>query len=316
MKFKRPCHDCGILTLAFGPRKYIRMAKGLARSLILHQSTDVRAIITDSQDRQLRRLYDIVIPLDPQFGSGVTQKIYLDRYTPFKQTLFIDSDCLVYADPAELWEIHATESGFGVRGYRYLRSGDSHPSVADMRAMLNAYSIPGIQAFNTGIIYFDSSESAQTVFRTSRDVFQRSSELGLKQFKNSPANDEPVFAIAMELLGVKMLPWEQGRAMSTMLGRLEGTFGIDVRKGRCNYVKDGRRLSPIVVHYIVESQDYFVYRRELRRLEFGSGIFGSALSSFIAAMEYTYLRLNHYWRKRVYPKFRRLRASVANTFDR
>jgi hypothetical protein len=34
--------------------------------------------------------------MELDYGSGVVQKLYLDRYSPFDETLFIDSDCLLY----------------------------------------------------------------------------------------------------------------------------------------------------------------------------------------------------------------------------
>ena len=48
----------GVITFAVGNPKYIQRAKALARSLILHDPTVMRAIITDSTERELGDLKD------------------------------------------------------------------------------------------------------------------------------------------------------------------------------------------------------------------------------------------------------------------
>ena len=81
------------------------MAKVLARSLAIHSPDIPSAVVTDSSDRGLADLYDHVVQFRPEFGSGLTQKVYLDAYSPFKETLFIDSDCLVIRDISYLWTL-------------------------------------------------------------------------------------------------------------------------------------------------------------------------------------------------------------------
>lgn len=72
----------GVLTMAFGPARYIEMAKTLGRSLQLHSPDTPRAVVTDSSDRELAHLFTSVVPLRPERGSGVAQKLALYEYSP------------------------------------------------------------------------------------------------------------------------------------------------------------------------------------------------------------------------------------------
>ena len=44
----------GLLTIAYGAPSYVRMAKGLARSLRFHNPAVSLAVVTDSGDRELK----------------------------------------------------------------------------------------------------------------------------------------------------------------------------------------------------------------------------------------------------------------------
>jgi hypothetical protein len=231
------------------------MGKALARSIRLHGSQTKLAIVTDRKDSSLSSLFDLVIPLNPALGTGVAQKLFLDKYSPFAKTIFIDSDCLVYRNPDDLWQSYEVAKGFGVKGWDYLTADDSHYSVHD----LGSYRI----------YYFDRSPSASKVFSTAREIYENRHQVGLKPFKNSPVADEPIFAMAMEVNSVDMLPWDNGETMSTALGKLKGSLSINVLQGKSRYIKKGVEVNPAVIHFNVGCQDYFIYRRELKRLELG-----------------------------------------------
>lgn len=261
----------GFLTVAFGIEKYIRMGKALARSMRRYSLKSPLAVVTDSDDPELRELFDIIIPLNPDFGKGVAQKLHLDLYSPFAKTLFIDSDCLLYGNPEELWDIYRDADGFGVIGYQYIDATGTHYSVGDISQFLARYGVERLPNFNGGIYYFDSSPTAVGVFEKSRQIYAERENSGLLSFKTSPVNDEPVIGLAMEMCGIPILPWDNALAMSTALGSLAGELRIDVLRGVSRFMKNGIDIEPLVIHYNVECQDYFIYRRELYRLELGEG---------------------------------------------
>src|SRR3979490_3036884 len=51
------------------------------------------AVVTDSQS--LAASADVIIPANREIPVGVLHKVFLDKYAPFSETLFIDSDCVV-----------------------------------------------------------------------------------------------------------------------------------------------------------------------------------------------------------------------------
>jgi hypothetical protein len=84
--------DFGFITMAFGSDKYIRQAKNLALSLRQNMPGYKAAIVTDRPD--VAQVFDIVIPM-PKFDQpGTIHKLDIYEYSPFHETLYIDSDSL------------------------------------------------------------------------------------------------------------------------------------------------------------------------------------------------------------------------------
>lgn len=265
---RREAMSAGILTMAFGPRRYIRMAKGMVRSLRLHGSTIPVAIVTDRSPRSLRRWFDVVIPMNSAYGPGLAQKLHLDAYSPFDRTLFVDSDFLFFHDPGLVWNAYERVGDFVLIGYP-MGAGETHYAVEDLSAYMSKLALARMLMTNTGILYFNRSEAAEQVFRLARELALRAEELGLKRHPVGFFNDEPIFASAVELLGLPFLP--VGEQLLFELAGLgtEGMMAVDVRQKLSRYVAAGQTHEPALIHFNVGSQASRVYDRELRRLEFG-----------------------------------------------
>jgi len=70
----------GLITIAYGPEKYIRMARALALSYRRQNQRRPFAIVTDdSNTKVLENYFDVVIPLNSTYGLGVVQKLNVDR---------------------------------------------------------------------------------------------------------------------------------------------------------------------------------------------------------------------------------------------
>ena len=108
-----------IITIAYGSEKYIKMARALALSYRRFHPTRQFAIITDElHQAEMSKYFDVVILFNPNYGHGVVQKLHVDLYSPFEETLLVDSDCLFYKSPENLWDLYKSES-FSVRWWRY-----------------------------------------------------------------------------------------------------------------------------------------------------------------------------------------------------
>jgi hypothetical protein len=252
----------GILTFAFGKPKYVEMAKSLARSLMLHSPREKRAVVTDSNDPELRLLFDDVIPYRPEFGRNVRQKIYIDQYSPYEETLFIDGDSLVVGELEPFWSAFAGQP-FGVPGHSVLRKGD-WDEYMDVDHVLQVLGLTEVAKFNGGTYYFDRSRESEAFFGTAREVLSRSSELRLKDFRGDGACDEAVYAVAMALHGMPTTDMGAG-GMWTPIGATTPVV-VDVEKGVCRFTKRDRPVRPEVMHFATWT-DHYVYRRECLRLE-------------------------------------------------
>jgi hypothetical protein len=257
----------GILTMAYGKKRYIRMAKALAKSIKLRGATIPLAIVTDSEDPELGHLYDVLIPLRRELGSGLKQKIYLNEYTCFAETLFIDADSLVIRDIDELWQYFSNVS-FGVVGHQ-LREGKAFMGLMDVGRTMSLLNLTSVPAFNGGMYYFRNDSVANSVFRKSRELSAEYDRLGFEDFNGEISrkpffSEEPVFAIALASSGIDAVVDADGLIMRTPYMMIGG-ITIDVLKGFARFNKAGQQVMPAIVHF-AGSACAFEYRRERVKL--------------------------------------------------
>jgi hypothetical protein len=253
----------GTITLAFGAPRYLEMAKSLARSLKLHAPLIPRAVVTDSDDVELRRLFTHVIPYRPEFGSNVRQKLHIDLYSPFAETLFIDSDCLVLGNLESFWKAFAGQY-FGALGSRVLRRGDTDRYL-DVNRILDRYSIQGLPKFNGGVYYFRRSDQTARFFELAREILSGSDDLHFRQFRRDGPADESIFSVAMALKGLEMTSMGTGGMWTPIESR--GGLTLNVMKGFCSFTKEGRKVTPEIIHFAGEYAACFAYPRECARLK-------------------------------------------------
>jgi hypothetical protein len=252
----------GILTMAYGEQRYIEMAKTLARSLRLHSDKIPRAIVTDSSDPELRELYHLCIPLKAEFGQVFKQKLYIDRYSPFEETLFIDSDCIVVANIEFLWKFFSKIS-FGVVGYQK-HEGKAFADILDIEKIISLLNLSSVPVFNGGIYYYKNNSEVAQVFSEARRIEKNYESLGIEKFRASVA-DEPVFAIALALTNIEAVTDEQGLTMRTPLN-MTGSIHIDVLQGYCHFIKEGKLVQPAIAHFCGGFAEGFYYNRERLKL--------------------------------------------------
>jgi hypothetical protein len=252
----------GVLTLAFGKPMFLDLAKALGRSLRLHDPDVPRAVVTDSSDPELLSLFDIKVDHNPKFGSDVGQKMFLDRYSPFAETLFIDSDCLVIHRLDPFWAAFK-ENDFGACGRRILRAGERDEFV-DVDRVMKHFGLEGLPKFNGGIYYFKKNLAASAVFETARGLIGRAGELGFRTFRGGGLADEALYSVAMALHGIPLTDMAPG-GMWTPLNATSPLV-IDTVRGECRFAKAGERVTPDIMHF-TSMTDSFTYLRECRKLE-------------------------------------------------
>lgn len=273
----------GYLVIAFGPDRYIDMAIALGRSLMLHDPDRPRALVTDSHRPELERVFTHLIPFDPSLGSDVVQKMQLDTYSPFEQTMFIDSDSLVVRPVDHIWEGFAGKT-FGAVGHVYLSRGDSDYFL-NVDKTLSAFDVERLPKFNGGVYYFERSDRTTAFFEYARSLIARYDEVSDKAFRGVPG-DESLYSIAMAVHGIDLVDFGE-RGMFTLLGS-SGRVTLDIFGRKSHFVKEGRVVRPDIIHFAGRWSRTFTYARESKRLLLGADLtpqrtFGQNVRIFLSA---------------------------------
>ena len=254
----------GIITMAFGNQRYVDMAKDFALSLKLNAPFVPTAILTDSDDPDLKSLFNHVLPYREEFGSNVGPKFFLDMYTPFDETLYMDSDCLAVGDLETFWQSFSGQY-FGVPGWRVLRKGDKDP-YCDVDFLLNQFGIDYLPKFNGGAYFFRRCQETTLFFSLARDLFTRANSLRIGDFRDDGAPDEPVVALAMAISGLNLTPMPVGGMMTPI--NSTGPIELNVLRGHCTFIKEGNQVTPNIIHFAGEYAASFEYARERAKVRY------------------------------------------------
>lgn len=246
----------GVLTLAT-PNDYLK-AIGLALSLRISNPGVPVAVACSPRVRLLVEPYfDHVVDEDPSL-RGFVHKVHLDRYSPFDETMFFDSDVLVFRpirpfieqwgrSPYTACGIYRTEgvSAFGLNRQEVLKKIGKDALVC----------IDG-----AGHALFRKPECNE-VFENARMVTKNYSDYA----GDIRYADEDVMNIVMTMMGLEPAP--HGEFFSRYLSARPGTMKIDATKGLCEFVAvtTGKKFSPCMMHFAANEAP-FAYVLQLRRL--------------------------------------------------
>jgi hypothetical protein len=246
----------GFITMAFGHKKYLQQAEALALSLKRHMPGFPIAIICDRDPQN--PVFDYFVPIDAAHGLGTLQKAWLDQYSPFEQTFFIDSDCLVTRPfHTELTEIRAYE--FTPIMGDYLGSQDRDDLyMDDLGNTLRILGVSEFPKFNGGVYCFKKGTVTSSILQEARHIIPRAKELGLKSFDRGGVADETIIGLALALLHIRPLYQDHGALMRTPIG-MTGQLTVDVLGGGCHFIKWGEPVSPAICHFAAPYSRYSLY---------------------------------------------------------
>ena len=250
----------GVLTFAFGPPRYREQAISLAQSIRLHNPQIRIACVTDEMgDSKLNSAFDILIPLNPERGVALQQKLWFDAYTPFERTAFIDSDCLVVGSLQDILN-RCKGQAFAPMGY-LATSGWSYMNIEQV---LLKYKLPFMPRFNGGYYYFERTSKATLLFDRARQIGRIHKRLGFFEL-GLWFNEEVFYAFAMACLRMEPVPDDTHTGMYTPDDFTEPFF-VNVIEGGCHFKKNGQDYRPVIVHFFGRHGLAFHYLREKSRL--------------------------------------------------
>jgi hypothetical protein len=250
----------GILTLAT-PKDYLK-AIGLALSVRV-SNPGVQIAVACS-----RRVMPLVMPyfdfvIEEKAGlRGFVHKVHLDQYSPFDETMFFDSDVLVFKPLLP-----------------YLRSWGAGPYLACGGYMTGGMSSFGLDRAATlkklgkgKLVVIDGAghalfrkPSCTAVFELARQV-----TADYKRYAGDIAYaDEDVLSIVLTSMDLPPAPQDDYFHARYLSARV-GTMRMDATQGLCSFVasdplQEGRRIEPYIVHFADREAPY-AYTRQLLRL--------------------------------------------------
>jgi hypothetical protein len=231
----------GLITVAIGA-KYIRQAKYLAYSCMLHAPHTRRAAVTDKPEL-LAGFYDMLIPYNPAYGDPFAAKTRLHLYTPFEKTLYVDADSLVVYNIDSYWAF-LNEHSFVYEGTLLYKD----EWYLDIEKTIKQLSLPWMPKFNSGMFLFKNDKTARAVFDTAFDYLtnQKEKNLGVNFFRGKMLPDEPFLAIALAKHGVEPVD-DHGRFSRSLIGAK--SIRVNVIKGFAFFTKNKRAVFPLIVHF-------------------------------------------------------------------
>lgn len=282
----------GVLTLAT-PNDYLK-AIGLALSLRVSNPGVPIAVAAGSPDKiraLLEPYFDYVIDQDSTL-KGFMHKVYLDKYSPFENTFYFDSDILVFKD------LKPYIASWGDGPYyacgRYYDSGKSAFGL-DRVSMMKKIGKPKMVEIGGAGHAFFRKPASDVVFNMAREITANYIEYA----GDIAYADEDVINIVLTRLDIAPAPY--GDFFSRTIGAKFGTLHMDAGHAKCHYVytETNQVIEPCMMHFAAREAP-IVYTWQLYKLfkQFGAptkGLLTLCRKDFY--YRYIKLKLNHYKRK-------------------
>jgi hypothetical protein len=246
----------GFLTLATH-KDYLK-AIGLALSLrVSNPGVPIAVACSPSVAVLLRPHFDHVIEENPSL-RGFEHKVHLDKYTPFRETVFFDSDVLVFK------EVRPYLTDWGPRAYTAcgskLRDGISSFGLDRQAVLAKLGKAELVVIDGAGHAAFRMPE-AGPVFDLARQITARYSDYA----GDAIYADEDAMNIAMTLLDLEPAPY--GDFFARHLSARPASLRMDPSRGLCEFIAadTGKPFAPCMVHF-ANNEAPIPYARYLTRL--------------------------------------------------
>ena len=267
-----------VITIATGKKLYVDLAVNLARSFLLwHQQSDISfQLITDLPNAvpaDVTEKIQLIAIRKGDIGEGFSTKLHLDKLINEGQTLFIDSDCLVYRNLEFAFE-HFKGHAVSVVG-GYIAKGEW---FGDVKHVCEHFGIKHMPKFNGGVYYLERGEKASEVYQTAREIERDYDSIGFVRLRNRP-NDEVILSVAMELHGEEPIP-DDGEIMAEFVN-----FRSGVKSDLLNNVAELHNdpahkeyqpnwplkiARPAIVHFLGHYHQTLPYLKEVSLLKYVS----------------------------------------------
>lgn len=252
----------GFITIATGKEMYFQFAKNLLNSYKLYCDSPLPFAIMCDRENEYTALFDEVILFQP------TEHPYFDKFellkiAPYDETIFIDADCLAYADLNGFWDYFAGADAFSAAGTNYPIDSERGLFQKDQVGPYvgKVHWKPDIHG---GLYYIRKGPLCDAIYEDCRNIAEHYDEFQWPDYC-APYADEPVLCLAMAANGCHAaeaepsnygIPWE--------VTEME----CDIFTGKCTYatewhpkVDQGR-----MIHWSVRYCKKPLYKFEVEKL--------------------------------------------------
>lgn len=260
----------GFITLASSVGNYQKMAHILCESYQLKTKQKLPfAVVTDKKSSWLD-IFDIII-ISPHLSKSAKDKFLLLNLSPFDETIFIDSDCIIFNDANVLFDQFQQSSDVSAFGDIYdLQSQKGWFFYENLDEYQKRVSF--VQDLHGGIYYFRKSPTTFNVYNDCCNIMKNYSKFRFRGFDKP--SDEPVMALAMSANNCKTtkrccnsFAWLR-RTKRLKTNFFTGT--LSYKMGEYNEKNHGVLLHfgtsrTILPRYIYESQKVLFYEKKKKK---------------------------------------------------
>lgn len=252
----------GFITIATGAEKYYRLAKNLLLSYKLFCDHPYPFAILCDKENEYTALFDEVVLFQPG-EHPYFDKFELLKRAPFDETIFIDADCLAYADLNNLWEYFAASDDFSGCGTNYPIDSEKGLFQDGCVGKYNGrvHWKPDIHG---GLYFIRRGTVCDAIYADCQEIARNYSQYRWPDIC-APYADEPVLCLAMAANGCHAMDADpQNYGIPWEVTQLE----CDLFTGKCRYATEWHPLveQGFMIHWSVRYTKKPLYRFETEKL--------------------------------------------------
>lgn len=252
----------GFITIATGKALYYQLAKNLLLSYKLFCDSPYPFAILCDRENEYTALFDDVVLFQPG-EHPYFDKFRLLKESPYDETIFIDADCLAYADLNDLWDYFASSDDFSGCGTNYPIESEKglfqDGQIGDYNGKVHWK--PDICG---GLYFIRKGAVCDAIYSDCQEIASHYSAFSWPDFC-APYADEPVLCLAMAANSCHAteanpqnhgIPWEVT------------TLKCDLFTGTCCYATDWHPLveQGRMIHWSMRYIKKPLYRFESEKL--------------------------------------------------
>ncbi len=256
----------GFVTIATGNEQYYKIAYNLLRSYRYFSAEPLPFAIVCDKENSFTEAFDDVIILENATRSYI-DKLSLLKVIPYEETIFIDADCLAYADLNVLFDMFDGADDVSCFGKVLPReSEEGFFKLGDIGQY--ADKVQFCISMHGGIMFFRKSDILTKVYDACCEIKDHYYDYKFRYFRD-PA-DEPLMALSMAIYGLRPIPTLNPSKDAAPIFSFYPVDGnglyADILNGKVRVKRGQFRYSAIMVHFGTVSTKEKMYLLEEENL--------------------------------------------------